>query len=79
MGIKMKFIKWDIKKIWNYKRENNTESSLRKKAVKGFVLFFVLITVFTVLSRAADSMTIPKVVKAYSSKKNLEFSVSATG
>gem|GEM_PF-638263 len=78
-GHKMKLIKRDIKKIWNLKIENNTEGSLRRKAVKGFALFFILISVFTVLSRAADSMTIPKVVTTYPSKKNLEFAVSATG
>lgn len=82
-GAKMKFLKWDIKKIWNFRKEennqNNNDGTFRKKAVKGFALFFIVITVFTVLSRAADAMTIPKVVTTYPSKKNLEFSVTAIG
>jgi len=68
-----------LKEIWNYRKDNKTSVSMRKKVIKVFGLFFILIASFTILSRAAASMTVPQVEIEYPSKKNLEFSISAEG
>ena len=48
-----------IKKIINFKYIKKGKDTLQKKAVKALFAFLVLMIGCTMLSRAADSMTIP--------------------
>ena len=50
-----------IKKIINFKYIKKGKDTLQKKAVKALFAFLVLMIGCTMLSRAADSMTIPRV------------------
>ena len=68
-----------LKELWNYGKDKRNSASMRKKAIKGFSLFLVLIISFTILSRAAASMTVPQVNTEYPAKKNLEFPISVEG
>lgn len=72
-------MKWNLDKIWNYKLRAVNSSSLREKAIKGTAVFFVILIVFTLLSRAADSVTVAKVGIGYAEKKVIEHTVSASG
>lgn len=70
-------MKWDLKKIWNIKL--NDEKSLRKRAVQFLCGFLVLMILFTLLSRAADSLTVAKVKVAAAEKKVIEYKLEASG
>lgn len=48
-----------IKEIINYKWVKKGKDTLQKKACKGLVAFLLLIILCTILSRFADSLTIP--------------------
>ena len=50
-----------VKKIINFKYIKKGKDTLQKKAVKALLAFLVLMIGFTMLSRAADSMTIPRI------------------
>jgi len=68
-----------LKKIWNYRIELMENKSLRQKMLKGLVGFLVLMILFTILSRAADSMTIAQVNVVYSEKKSIDKSFTVDG
>ena len=68
-----------LKKIWNYRIELVENRSLRQKTLKGLVGFLVLMILFTILSRAADSMTIAQVNVVYSEKKSIDKSFTVDG
>ena len=53
--------------------------SLKEKALKGLGGFLAVMLIFTVLSRAANGMTIPQVETAAAEKKNIEHAVKADG
>lgn len=55
----MRFLKW----IWNYKPAPG-KNAVRAKAAQGLVLFFAFMVCCTLLSRAADSLTVPIVQTA---------------
>ena len=50
-----------VKKIINFKYIKKGKDTLQKKAVKALLAFLVLMIGCTMLSRAADSMTIPRI------------------
>lgn len=69
-------MKW--KKIIDFKIEKK-ETSIRMAALKGLGIFLVLMVLFTSLSRALDTMTVPKVTTAKPEKKTLERTISTSG
>ena len=50
-----------IKKLINFKYVKKGKDTLQKKAVKILIVFLILMIGCTILSRVADSMTIPRV------------------
>jgi len=68
-----------LAKLWNFRFDDKVNKSLRQKAMKGLAGFIIVMILFTVLSRAADSMTIATVDVVYSEKKSIDQSVSAEG
>lgn len=50
-----------IKKLINFKYVKKGKDTLQKKAVKSLIVFLILMIGCTILSRVADSMTIPRV------------------
>jgi len=60
-----------IKKLMNYKFNNNSKISVRETAVKGIAGFFALMLVFTFLSRAANAMTLAHVTTDSVQKRTL--------
>lgn len=65
--------------MMQFKRKDKKKISVREKAIKGLAAFFVVIICFTILSRAADSMTVAEVSTETASKKNIIHDVSANG
>ena len=68
-----------IKKIINFKYVKKGKDTLQKKAVKALFAFLVLMIGCTVLSRAADSMTIPRVKVDTPKSKTIVDEVKAKG
>ena len=68
-----------IKKIINFKYIKKGKDTLQKKAVKALFAFLVLMIGCTVLSRAADSMTIPRVKVDTPKSKTIVDEVKAKG
>lgn len=68
-----------IKKIWNYKRIKAEHTSVRKKALKGLVGFLIFMFVLTLLSRAANAMTLPQVKTIKAQKRSIGNTVQADG
>ena len=50
-----------LKQLMDFEMDKNTKSSLQVKAVKALAGFLILMFLLTILSRAADSLTIAKV------------------
>ena len=63
--------KINIKEIINYEIVKKGKSTLQKKAFKALIAFLLLMVLCTLLSRFADSLTIP-VVTIESAKKLVE-------
>lgn len=68
-----------IKKIINFKYIKKGKDTLQKKAVKALFAFLVLMIGCTMLSRAADSMTIPRVKVDSPKSKTIVDEVKAKG
>ena len=68
-----------IKKIINFKYIKKGKDTLQKKAVKALFAFLVLMIGCTMLSRAADSMTIPRVKVDTPKSKTIVDEVKAKG
>lgn len=67
-----------VKKILNYKYVKKGKETLQKKAIKAMVAFLVLMIGCTFLSRAADSMTIPRVQTEKPKSKTMVDELKAT-
>ena len=68
-----------IKKIINFKYIKKGKDTLQKKAVKALFAFLVLMIGCTMLSRAADSMTIPRIKVDNPKSKTIVDEVKAKG
>ena len=68
-----------IKKIINFKYIKKGKDTLQKKAVKALFAFLVLMIGCTMLSRAADSMTIPRLKVDTPKSKTIVDEVKAKG
>ena len=68
-----------IKKIINFKYIKKGKDTLQKKAVKALFAFLVLMIGCTMLSRAADSMTIPRIKVDTPKSKTIVDEVKAKG
>ena len=68
-----------IKKIINFKYIKKGKDTLQKKAVKALFAFLVLMIGCTMISRAADSMTIPRIKVDTPKSKTIVDEVKAKG
>lgn len=68
-----------INRIWNFKIEQDGTVSMRQKAIRYLAGFFAIMLLLTVVSRAANAMTIPRVSVDNCQKRNIDHSVSAKG
>lgn len=68
-----------VKKIINFKYIKKGKDTLQKKAVKALLAFLVLMIGCTMLSRAADSMTIPRIKVDTPKSKTIVDEVKAKG
>lgn len=71
--------KEEIKKVINFKYVKKEKDNLQKKAVKALVAFLILMIGCTMLSRAADSMTIPRVKIDKPKTKTIVDEITAKG
>lgn len=72
-------IKEKVKKIINYKYIKKAKDTLQKKALKSLVAFLFIMVMCTMLSRAADSMTIPRVKVDKAKTRTIVDEVKAQG
>ena len=68
-----------IKKVINFKYIKKGKDTLQKKAVKALFAFLILMIGCTMLSRAADSMTIPRVKVDKPKTKTIVDEITAKG
>lgn len=68
-----------IKKIWSMEKKKKDHSSMREKAVKALAVFLMLMFLFTILSRAANAITIPRVTSESAQKRSINHNVSVEG
>lgn len=61
------------------RRRRKPNPSLRAKTIRALAGFLILMVLFTLLSRAADELTIAKVKAVAPEKRSIEHSVSASG
>lgn len=71
--------KEEIKKVINFKYVKKEKDNLQKKSVKALVAFLILMIGCTMLSRAADSMTIPRVKIDKPKTKTIVDEITAKG
>ena len=71
--------KQKIKKIINFKYVKKGKDTLQKKAIKALFAFLILMIGCTMLSRAADSMTIPRVKVDKPKTKTIVDEITAKG
>ena len=71
--------KEEIKKVINFKYVKKGKDTLQKKAVKALFAFLILMIGCTMLSRAADSMTIPRVKVDKPKTKTIVDEITAKG
>ena len=71
--------KQKIKKIINFKYVKKEKDTLQKKAIKALFAFLILMIGCTMLSRAADSMTIPRVKVDKAKTKTIVDEITAKG
>lgn len=68
-----------LKQLMNYEMDKNKNSSLQIKAVKALAGFLILMFLLTILSRAADSLTIAKVSAVDSSVSTISHNIETDG
>ena len=68
-----------IKKIINYKYVKKGKDTLQKKALKSLVAFLFVMIICTMLSRFADSLTIPVITTENPKTKTIVDEVKASG
>ena len=71
--------KQKIKEIINFKYVKKGKDTLQKKAIKALFAFLILMIGCTMLSRAADSMTIPRVKVDKAKTKTIVDEITAKG
>ena len=69
----------EIKKIINYKYVKKGKETLQKKALKSLVAFLFVMIICTMLSRFADSLTIPVITTENPKTKTIVDEVKASG
>ena len=69
----------NFKEIKDFQFDKDKKTSLQIKAVKGLAVFLVLMFLLTVISRAADSLTIAKVNVTSSSSMAIQHKIEADG
>ncbi|GAA0738773.1 efflux RND transporter periplasmic adaptor subunit [Clostridium oceanicum] len=79
MNIKDKFKNIKLNKILNYELLKKENSSLQQKAIKGLVIFLFIMLLCTMLSRIANSLTIPIVSVTEIKSKAINDEVTADG
>lgn len=68
-----------LKQFMDFEIDKNKKSSLQTKAIKAFVAFLILMFLLTVLSRAADSLTIAKVTASSASGGVISHNIEVDG
>ena len=68
-----------LSRIWNYKTSEKEGSSLRRQTVKALGVFFVLMILFTLLSRAATTFTMTEVVVEAPQRRSIDHFVRQEG
>lgn len=68
-----------IRQLWNLQTEKNVNRSMRKKALKGLAGFLIFMFLLTLLSRAANAVTIPRVAADTAQKRSIDHAVRAEG
>ena len=66
-------------RIWNLKIKKKSSISIRERALHWLAGFLIIMFLFTVLSRAANAMTIPRVSTEGAEKRNIEHTVKQAG
>lgn len=64
---------------WNQIKNEEHQNKIQKTGIKILILFFVAMFLLTIVSRVADSLTIPVVTVAKAGKETLEVKIEGTG
>ena len=67
------------KKLWNVKAPEKKKNSLRKQTFKALGVFFLLIFIFTLLSRAATTFTLAEVMVETPGRRSIDHVVRQEG
>jgi len=68
-----------LRRIWNHRPDPEKASTLQARALRGLALFLAVMVCCTIISRAADSMTIALVRVASPQRQTIRHTVTATG
>lgn len=68
-----------LRKLWNYEISINNNKSLRQKAIQGLILFFIILILFTIVSRVATTFTMPRVVVASTERREISHTLELQG
>lgn len=68
-----------IRQLWNLQTEKNVNRSMREKALKGLAGFLLFMFLLTLLSRAANAVTTPRVAADTAQKRSIDHAVHAEG
>lgn len=68
-----------LNQLMNYEMDKNKKSSLQVKAIKALAGFLILMFLLTILSRAADSLTIAKVTVTEASGMTISHNIQTDG
>jgi len=68
-----------IERIWDYKIQPREHISIRERAIRWLAGFLIVMFLLTILSRAANAMTIPRVETDNAAKKTIEHTVEQEG
>jgi multidrug resistance efflux pump len=68
-----------LNQLINFEMDKNKKSSLQVKAIKALAAFLVLMFLLTILSRAADSLTIAKVTVTDANSMTISHSIEVDG
>lgn len=68
-----------LKQLMNFEMDRNKKSSLQVKAIKALAGFLILMFLLTILSRAADSLTIAKVTATTASGTTIGHNIETDG
>ena len=71
-------VEWS-KQLWNIKTSEKKKSSLRKQTFKALGVFFILMFMFTLLSRAATTFTLAEVMVETPGRRNIDHVVRQEG